>query len=170
MRFNKNLVLGVVMTILVFGIFSWLGYSLNFWETCSLFFLSYPWTIGKNIYSLWGGFSEEGSVYSLVGIVQVAKKNAIQLFGISFYQVGRNNVVQVIGISFYQGSEDDVWQALGISFWQVGGNSAGQLAGISFYQVAGNDAGQFLGISFYQKARYIENVISITMLQRLIVE
>lgn len=103
-----------------------------------IFFLSYPYKIGKNIYSLWGGFNDEGRVYSLCGLVQVAEVEAVSILGISFYQKAEDMVVQFLGISFYQESFD-----------------VGQILGVSFYQKAEDETFQGLGISIYREGKDI---------------
>ncbi|MEK7461919.1 MAG: hypothetical protein AAB586_02520 [Patescibacteria group bacterium] len=167
MRINKNLVLGLVMTGLVCGVSIWLGYSLDWRQVVIIFLVSYPWTISNgDICSMWGGFSETGSVYSLVGIVQVAGETAFHFFGISLCQIAGQNAWQMFGISFYQAAKN-TYQVIGISFCQIAEQDAEQGAGISCCQIAGDNlAWQGIGISVYQRASHLSNTVSIPILRR----
>lgn len=100
------------------------------------FILSYPWRIGKNLYSLFGGMnSEGGSVWSLFSIYQIADDNAISLFSLSLCQKADNDAV--IG--------------LGFSLLQKAGENAAIFAGFSFVQEAQNFQNGIFCIPFFQK-------------------
>lgn len=101
MKINWNLIFGTVMTLIVCVIASAMEHPLSWPWIIGLFLVSYPWQFGENVYSLWGGYSEEGSIYSLFGVFQIAKEDAVQVFGISILQFSFNGEsLQFLGFSF----------------------------------------------------------------------
>lgn len=137
------------------------------WYFVVAMLICYPWQMGNNVYSVFGGKNTRGSVYSLVSIYQDAQHDALsflgfggqnagddagQLVGISLYQNAKNVAVQMLGISFYQNARDDAYQFAGISLYQNAGGDVGNVFGISFWQNAGDNVVQIIGISLYQKA------------------
>lgn len=83
-----------------------------------IFLISYPWKFGKNIWSLFGGKNNEGSVSSLFGIYQDAKNDAYQIVSINIFQKAGNDAVQFFGISLFQKAGNDAVQTFGISLFQ----------------------------------------------------
>ena len=67
-----------------------------------IFFLSYPWKIKKNVYSLFGGVNVEGSVYSLCAIFQIARDDTFSIFGFSLFQKAGEDSGTFIGFCFLQ--------------------------------------------------------------------
>lgn len=107
----KNLFFGLVITILQYLIiFPFLKHSITFWNiviVVAIPLLSWPRKFKGDVYSLWGGFSDN-DIYSLFGIYQDARLDAFQIFGISIYQYAGKNASQIIGLIFIQraGSSD----------------------------------------------------------------
>ncbi|USN95003.1 MAG: hypothetical protein H6791_01060 [Candidatus Nomurabacteria bacterium] len=62
----------------------------------------YTWKVGGNIYSIWGGYNPDGSVYSLFPIFQDAGVYAFGLFGLALYQNAGKVSSQKIGFCFLQ--------------------------------------------------------------------
>ncbi len=172
---NKNFVfaLGLTSIIGTIGIYLNLafftsGTSLtHLWHAAILFLFCYPWKIGKNVYSLFGGFNSEGSVYSLIAIFQHAKEDAVSMMGIlQISQQGESicivgvmpyqKGVQVrmnVGAVFFQWSAVNSQIGLGIAFFQRAGTENGKarmVAGIVFHQYGGREACQLIGITLFQ--------------------
>ena len=120
MRVNKNLVFALIMTFIL----TWLG-SLLFrrepaiWTYLIVFLISYPWRTSEgNVFSLWGGFSDE-DIVSLFAIFQSAKVNALNIFGVCLYQRG-TQIVQIIGLNIIQWGDTTVDHLFGFVFLQKG--------------------------------------------------
>jgi hypothetical protein len=134
MNINKNFFFALTGTLLSVFILSFY-IDLYWYEVVAIFLLWLPYKIGKNHYSVFGGFSEN-SIYSLCGIVQSARCDAFQFLGISLYQSAGNDAVQFFGISLYQSARCDAFQFLGISLYQSARCETFHVVGISLYQKA----------------------------------
>ncbi len=101
MKLNKNFVFGVVMALaLTLLLVEVRGAKIDTrWTFIGLSLVCYPWKFGKDVYSLFGGFNDEGSVYSLFGIVQCASGSAFSVAGVSLYQHAERTAFQVVGLS-----------------------------------------------------------------------
>ncbi len=121
MKINKNLIFGSVMTcIILYFLNPYISYFPWTWILLiriGIFILCYPWTGDDgNIYSLFGGFSEN-DIYSLFGIIQVTKGSACSIFGIALFQKGEKTY-QVGGIVVYQQAKVESGQIFGIVLWR----------------------------------------------------
>jgi len=154
MKLNENFLIASVIANVTWAITSSLGVDYPFYIFVLIFLISYPWKIGKDVYSIFGGFNEEdgGSVYSLFALIQKAEKNTYTLFGLTFYQNAGEDAVQFIGLALYQNAGEDAVQFIGLALYQKAGEDAIQCIGLSLYQKAGVDALQFVGLSLYQNA------------------
>lgn len=121
-----------------------------------IFLACYPWTIGENIYSLFGGVNKTDSVYSIVAVYQDAKKDAVALSGCGAQNAGEI-AYQTAGIAFYQKAKQAV-QGFGVSFYQKAKENAIQIIGINFCQIAGKNAVVGFGIPLYQKAKEFSGI------------
>ncbi len=115
-----------------------------------IFLLSYPYKIGDNIYSVWGGRNDEGSVYSLSPLYADAKDDAVAFTGLGHLTGGRD-AIQLLGIGGYIKGGHDAFQGFGIGYVN-GGHDAAQVLGIG-YQNGGRDAIQILGIGYQNGGR-----------------
>ncbi|MDE1970763.1 MAG: hypothetical protein KGI50_04300 [Patescibacteria group bacterium] len=150
MRTNYNFILGVVMAAVLTAMSPFLvGYHPSFGMFLIFFLVSYPYKVGKNIYGIFGGFATEGNSYALLGIIQAAKYDAIQVCGVSLYQKAGEDASQVFGLSLYQYAGRDAAQMFGISLCQYAGNSVGQFIGISLYQEGAGLDGRAMHRHFY---------------------
>lgn len=125
-----------------------------------IFLFCLPWHIGNNLYSVFGGRNDRGSVYSIVGLYQDAAGTAFSL-GPSVYQRSKGSSVTMVGCSFYQKSDKDNYVILGVSGSQEALGSNYVVVGISGYQesiVGSNNI--VAGISFYQKSMD-DNIVAI---------
>ena len=157
---NKNFLLGIITTIVVYFLSEkfapeFMSGFPDIVKFMVFFLLSYPWKIGKNIYSIWGGFNPEGSVYSLFPIVQYAEKNSFGMMGIAFYQRAEADATQGLGLALYQGAGNNAVQGLGLALYQRAGNDAWQGLGLALYQRAGKDSLQVFGLALYQRAEEV---------------
>jgi hypothetical protein len=110
-----------------------------------------PWKIGNNMYSMFGGKNDTGSVYSILGFYQEASKNSFSL-GPSLYQKSENNSITLLGVSGYQNSGRSSTLLIGISCYQNSAMDSDTWVGIVGYQKAGDDNNIGVGISGYQEA------------------
>ncbi|MFH0950955.1 MAG: hypothetical protein V1765_00575 [bacterium] len=139
--------------------------------------IAYPWRIGKNVYSLFGGFNfeeaeeqdkKDGQIWSVISIIQYAQGNAfalinfcqyskegsaLSIIAVSLFQYAEESCVSIVGISLFQKSESDIAVfAIGLSFWQKAEyGDAVMLVGISIFQI-GIETQLFCGASLLQKA------------------
>jgi hypothetical protein len=129
-----NLLLGVFMTLIVCSLFK---ISLSY---CWIIFLAcYPWRLGKNLYSAFGGFNPDGGIYSLLAVIQHAKTNAKSILGLAFLQ---------------EGEKGDVACLLGWVLFQKAGGNANLYIGLTLQQTAEHDAFCMIGIILLnQKAK-----------------
>jgi hypothetical protein len=150
MRINMNFVFGflmaIILSILLKGL---LGIHLSWWQGILLFFISYPWTIKGNVYSMWGGFSKN-SIYSLVGVAQVADQDANCLAGLTLCQISGGNSAHYVGIVFFQKAGKNALQCFGAVFFQESVKQSTQVIGIAVYQKAAEETFHFVGIIGYQ--------------------
>jgi hypothetical protein len=116
-----------------------------------------PWKIGNNMYSMFGGKNDTGSVYSILGFYQEASKNSFSL-GPSLYQKSENNSITLLGVSGYQNSGRSSTLLIGISCYQNSAMDSDTWVGIVGYQKAGDDNNIGVGISGYQKAGDDNNI------------
>lgn len=152
----KNIILALIMTAIVYTILihfdqkpSWLP---TWVFVTGIFLISYPWRIGKDVFSLWGGWAE-GNVFSLFGFVQNAGVDAFSVVGIYLYQIAGHDADHVFGISLYQRAGNSARQGITLSFYQEATRHNAYLAlGISLYQNAGNNATQLFSLSFIQRS------------------
>src|SRR3989344_5293299 len=144
---NFNLLFGILMTGVIILILTILGVSFSWWMVFWVFVLSYPYQIGDDIYSMWGGYSTKGSVFSLFGIYQNAYKHAFQIFGIAYMRASED-AVQLFGIA-----------------WMMVNKKATQFAGIACMN-AGEEAVQGFGILLYQKADTVFSGVGLTLCRK----
>ncbi|NTV44749.1 MAG: hypothetical protein HGA67_03600 [Candidatus Yonathbacteria bacterium] len=133
---------------------------LGVWGGAISFLLSYPWTFGDNIYSLWGGKNPRGSVYSLCPVYIDAIDNAIGIAGIGYLK-GGHDAVQFVGIAYLKGGHDAV-QFVGIAYLN-GGNDAMQVVGIAYLK-GGHYAVQFVGIAYLNGGNDVGQIVGIAYL------
>ena len=151
-----------------------------------VFLIVYPWKYKGNIYSLFGGVNSSGSVYSLLGIIQIASKDAKCFFAIMSYQSAGVDSEIVVGFAVFQYAKNDVVAWLGISLVQIAENNVFFIAGlnlvqislvddissfmvISIYQAADDRIIHSIGFSVYQHACHIENWAGIFLFQTALV-
>ena len=150
---NKNAVFASVMATVVYVTLGFFGHRPSPWQLIALLPVCYPWKIGSNTYSLFGGFSE-GNIYSLFGVIQDAGKDANCFIGLLYQRAG-GNATQIAGISLYQKAGKDATQFFGISSYQIADAVALQCIGVMFCQESvKSSAGQVVGLSTYQKSRH----------------
>ncbi len=164
MKLNPNFVFGAVLA-LVFTCFlaGMKDSTLPFVPTLIVSFLvCYPWKIGKNVWSVFGGFNDDGSVYSLFGVVQMASGSAISGGGISLFQYAGDNSFQAIGLCLYQYAEGPSplkvqGQGVGIAVcMRTRGGSLGQLVGLTLFMECENDnAVQIAGVVLFQRGMQV---------------
>jgi hypothetical protein len=157
MKINQNFVFALVMTVLLSSLLSLLGQVVPIRGYLLIFLISYPYEIKENVWSLFGGFSEKGSVYSFFGVYQKAERDAFQIVGLCLYQKAGNDAFQGAGLCLYQKAERDAFQVVGLCLYQKAGSDAFQFIGLCLYQKAGSDAFQFIGLCLYQKAARVTN-------------
>ena len=166
MKLNANFVFGAVLALILTVILAGTKDStLSPLPTFIIFFLvCYPWKVDGHVWSLFGGFNNDGNVYSLCGIAQHASGKTTSLVGVSLYQYAGKEAFQLLGVSIYQysaGTESHpaspCGQAFGISLWmKAKAGYLGQVIGIIVYQ-EGEEGGaiQLLGVVLFQKARAV---------------
>ena len=150
MKLNINFLVGVLGALIITAVYKLTGHELSAVEMFVAFFASYPWKIGDNIYSLFGGYNPEGNVYSLLGIYQNAGADAFQIFGLSFYQKAGKTATQLFGLSILQEARVNTFHGVGISFSQKTTGHALQFVGFSFIQEGFEIAEQMAGATFLQ--------------------
>ncbi|KKR15281.1 MAG: hypothetical protein UT42_C0005G0001 [Candidatus Falkowbacteria bacterium GW2011_GWA2_39_24] len=173
-----NAVYGVVVGISLYLLLTGANIIEESVLTAGIFVVAaYPWRIGKNVYSLFGGFNfeeaeeqgkEDGKIWSLISVIQYSKGNAFSvvnfvqvsaegqamtIIAVSLYQYGADFTLSWVGISLYQMSGDgEAALGIGLSFWQQSQDSdATMVAGISIFQI-GKETSLFFGASALQKA------------------
>lgn len=150
MEINLNFLLGLAIAITITLLNTRLKFSKLGWKKFFLVavILSNPWKIGKNVFSFFGGWNDEGSIYSLCPIFQKTSGHAFGVFVFGYQKAGKD-AGQLIGLA-YQKARGHAVQVIGISCQRAGGRVM-QFLGLA-YQDAERNAGQFLGLA-YQKAR-----------------
>ena len=138
MKLNENFLIASVIANVTWAITSSLGVDYPFYIFVLIFLISYPWKIGKDVYSIFGGFNEEdgGSVYSLFALIQKAEKNTYTLFGLTFYQNAGEDAVQFIGLALYQKAGVNARQDVGLALYQNAGVNARQDVGLTVFSEA----------------------------------
>ncbi len=153
MKFNWNLCFPIAAFLILLKL-SWL-FPVDHYRfyVAVITALSYPIKIKKNIYSLWGGFNSEGSVYSLFGIVQSARMNALSFLGVSFVQMADEGwCIHGAGIAMLQLAHKDALQVVGITLVQISRDGCSQWAGFVAVQHGDSEVGQCLGIALWQQS------------------
>ena len=180
MKTNSNFFFALVMTVILTKGLAVSGNGLGVGWVALLFLACYPWTINGNVYSLFGGYSEK-SIYSLIGVVQIAEQDATQIFGVSLIQLSENGVAlqccgisvmqignkcyQMLGLALFQYSDEESIQWFGVAGAQVSKEVSVQIGGISFFQSGGLEAGQAVGLTFYQKAEIVDHYCGLACYQ-----
>jgi len=151
--------MAVVITAIIEAILYYFNVDHRSFITFLIFLISYPWKIGKDIYSLFGGFNDEneGSVYSLFGLIQKGEKDVYSIAGLSLYQNAGGDALQVFGLTLYQNAGGDAWQGIGLTLYQNAGGDALQIIGLTLYQNAGGDAWQCIGLTVFSEAKSFSN-------------
>ncbi len=146
-KINENFAFAVVAMEII-TILAWMiGVREGIWMVAILsFILSYPYKIEKDVYSLWGGFSREGSIYSFLAIWQEAEIHARSFFGLCLYQTGKVEAVQVCGFCAVQRSEGDCVQGIGVCLFQFAGGESFQVAGFLIIQFGRREVCQLIGV------------------------
>ena len=146
-----NFLFALAMTAIIaylVGIF-----SLDNWPyLIGLFLILYPWRIGKDIYSLFGGANSSGSVGSLVSIFQIASENAVCIINLSLYQNAGQYAGAIIALPLYQNAGQGIRIMIGLPLYQNAGEYIRITIGASLYQRAGQDIYYMFGFPFIQKA------------------
>ena len=153
MKFNWNLCFPIAAFLILLKL-SWLFPTDYYWVcVATITALSYPVKIKKNIYSLWGGFNSEGSVYSLFGIIQDAREHACSLLGISIAQLADDGECwHGIGIAIFQLANEDAQQLIGATLLQISREECRQWLGFAAIQRGDGDVEQFIGIALWQQS------------------
>lgn len=144
---TSNLILATFLSLFIF-----LTTKVSIYYFPIIFLSSFPWKLGKNIYSLFGGFNDEGSVYSFLGIIQIAKKNAKSIFSLSVLQKANKRCKIFAGISFLQTAGISSEHYLGISIKQKAQTNCRFWFGIILKQEAKKNNAILIGLGFKQKA------------------
>lgn len=144
-RVHNTLFANSIFTMLVVGsiitIMKITNQSFSNLEIIGIALLVFPWPVGKNIWSLFGGFNYQtrGNIYSLFGIFQIAEGDAFMISGINLYQVCGGEAMQIITLNLYQNGFYAAQQIAGVSFYQksmaIMGDGASQLFGVRFFQI-----------------------------------
>ena len=124
-----NFCLAALITAAVYYLF-----RLDFEYLILVFLASYPWKFGKNIWSLFGGINNDGSIYSLISLFQIANNDATCLFGVSLFQRANGNAICVIGLLLFQQADNNANCVIGISLGQKAGKNASIGFGLSVSQ------------------------------------
>jgi hypothetical protein len=133
MSLNKNFLFAVAMTYLLIRLTLLVpGTHVEVVPGIVILFLCYPLTIEGNVYSLFGGFSPNGSVYSLLGVIQIARDEAKSFIGVNLYQRG-NSIWQGIGVNLYQRG-NSTWQGIGLNLFQIGNDTTEHWIGFVLFQ------------------------------------
>ncbi len=135
----KNIALFVVTVAGYFGLWWYFGgapegiveYALRLGL---LAFLSAPWDVGGNIWTVLGNAESEKSVYSLFSLYQKAGNDAFVVVGVSLYQKAGNDAAVFIGVSLYQKAGNDAAVFIGVSLYQKAERSASATCGFAIYQ------------------------------------
>lgn len=152
-KINWNFLYGILMGFIVLLTLETLKIQLPVWGIIGTLILSQPLVMKSgNVYSLWGGFSEN-SIYSLVPIIQLAKYDTIGILGVSLFQKAGNNSTVVAGIILFQSAD----------------NNSGVYWGASILQKAGNDCRLELGMSIFQtfKKNSIHGICAFVLISNL---
>ena len=83
------------------------------WTFAIGFLLSYPWKIGENVYSLFGGWNDNGKVYSIIEI-HANCENASSFLVFSFFTCSEK-VISLIGFKFFCKETDESVVFLGLN-------------------------------------------------------
>ncbi len=174
METSKNFLFGLILAIIATALNEYLRlFEFEWYLFFGFAFLAcLPWKIGKNVYSVFGGWSDEGSITSLCSIYQEAKRTSFSFFGIAYQKAGWN-AWQIVGIS-YQDAGGSSGQAIGVAF-QLG-YDADQLIGVAFqnpwndsvqgfgiaFQSSKNDTLQVFGIAYQYAGRYTNQCLGIS--------
>lgn len=116
-KINKNFLFAVSITIIGKLLLELASVEIHYYQVIAIFFISYPYKIGGNIYSLFGWYNEKRSVYSLLSIIQVAEGNCFSLFVLGV-QIAENDAYHLFGLSVYQKGKQDSGQVFGLSVYQ----------------------------------------------------
>jgi len=148
MEINKNFVFGLVISIIATMLNGYYQFIETEWYLFigPAFLLCLPWKINNDIFSLFGGWNDEGSVYSLCPVFQEASKDTFGYLSISYQNAGRN-ALQVLGLAWQEAGEDAL-HFLGLA-WQEARGNAVQATGLA-YQKAGGKAEQVFGIAWQE--------------------
>ena len=116
------------------------------------FLLSYPWQIGKNTYSLWGGYNQNGNVYSIVELSSYSEARAIfSLFSISITSYSKENTYSLAGVRFLSFSDGRIEKFIGIIAFSSSKEKTKTTFGVLFAVKAEDDI--MVGVGFIIGAR-----------------
>ncbi len=97
------------------------------WTFAIGFLLSYPWKIGRDVYSLWGGCNEDGNVYSLIKIYANAESSN-SLFALSFFTSGTDSL-SWFGINFFTDVLEEASVIVGLNVFACSSDVVGVFFG-----------------------------------------
>ncbi len=156
-----NLEIGILGAVIIFFFISIFIKNINNIQKKLLYFfiaflIAYPYKIGDDVFSIFGGVNPSGSVYSILAIYQNSGNNSESIMGLG-YQKAKNDVENIVGITVQKGNnarqimgitiqkaETVAIQELGIAV-QISNYEAFQGAGITL-QIT-DDAGQVFGFA-----------------------
>ncbi len=125
--------------------------AFHWWYWILCFFLSYPYKIGKNVYSLFGGINEDGCVYSIISLFSEGRYFRT-LFNI--YGNGKGKGVSVaFFFNLYAKTSGSFCFALGISLIQIAKDEIVTVLNISIFEKA-DTLSSGLGLHIFSK--YLE--------------
>lgn len=154
MKINRNFVFALAMTVIITFIAGLVWHPLNLLQIGILFLLSYPWQVGDNVYSLWGGFAEY-DIYSIICVFQESRKgNARALLAFPpGIQLARNgNATIATGFALTQMSENSSF-VFGMILCQMANKRALLGVGFSCWQFAKKeDALNYIGFVMMQSS------------------
>lgn len=164
---------GSISAILTNAIYWFSGNTVSLWFSLVFFLLAYPWKIFGATFSLFGGASDQGNIYSCVSLFQVAEDGSCEsIFGLNLFSKAHKDIFCVLGVNAFSRASGNITCLVGINLFSkasdifciLGVNlfsnstskDIGSLFGLNIFSNASGDVFVFAGLNLFSKA--VENV------------
>lgn len=164
---------GSISAILTNAIYWFSGTTVSLLISLLFFLMAYPWKIFGATFSLFGGATDQGDIYSLISFFQVAEdgscesvfglnlfssahKNIFCFAGFNIFSRAGGNIACIVGINLFS-KAFDIFCVLGVNLFTNSTNKdLGSFFGLNIFSNASGDVFVFAGLNLFSKA--VENV------------
>jgi len=143
---------GSISAILTNSVYWLSGHTVSLWISLLFFLMAYPWKIFGATFSLFGGASEQGNIYSLISFFQVTKNGSCEsVFGLNLFSSAHKNIFCLAGFNIFSKAGENIACFFGLNLFSKASNIFA-IVGVNLFSSSDDDIFCLIGLNAFSFA------------------